>query len=218
MQRREFIGLIGGAAAWPVAARAQKIALPVVGFLSSVSADPGLLAAFNRGLAEQGYVEGRNVRIVYRYANSQYDLLPEFAAELVSLPVTVIAAIGSSPAAVAAKAATSKIPIIFFLGIDPVELGLVASYNSPGGNVTGVCSWQASLTPKLMELLHEVLPKSASLALLINPKNPTADKETKRAQETAHTLERDLIVVGASTEAWHFSDLLRCPLDVCFQG
>jgi putative tryptophan/tyrosine transport system substrate-binding protein len=153
MRRREFIGLVGGAAAWPLPAQAQQVTLPVIGVLDSVSrGGPGLL--ISRGLSEQGYVEGRNVRIEYRSASGQYDRLPGLAAELVSLRVNVIAAVGSSPSAMAAKGATSKIPIVFFLGVDPVEIGLVASFNSPGGNVTGVCAWQASMTPKLVEMLH----------------------------------------------------------------
>ena len=201
MLRREFIGLIGGAAAtWPAIARAQQVAVPVVGFLSSVSLDSSLLTAFIRGLSEQGYIEGRNVRLEYRDANGQYDRLPTQAAELVSLPATVIAAVGSSPSAIAAKAATSRIPIVFYLGVDPVEIGLVASYNSPGGNVTGVCAWQESMTPKLLELLHELLPKSALFAFLINPKNRAANKRAKQAQEAADDLGRKLIVVGAGTE------------------
>jgi putative ABC transport system substrate-binding protein len=202
MKRRRFIGLIGGAAAmWPLGARSQQVAFPVVGFLSSVSLDPGLVAAFKRGLSEQGYMEGRNVRLEHRDANGQYDRLPAQAAELVSLPATVIAAVGSSPSAIAAKAATSRIPIVFYLGVDPVEIGLVASYNSPGGNVTGVCAWQESMTPKLLELLHELLPTSAVFAFLINPNNRAANKRAKRAQEAAYDLGRNLVVVGAGTEA-----------------
>src|SRR4051812_13043723 len=201
MLRREFIGLIGGAAAtWPTRARAQQVAPPVVGFLSSVSLDPSLLTAFIRGLSQQGYIEGRNVRLEYRDANGQYDRLPAQAAELVSLPARVIAAVGSSPSAIAAKAATSRIPIVFYLGVDPVEIGLVASYNSPGGNVTGVCAWQESMTPKLLELLDELLPKSALFAFLINPNNQAANKRAKRAQEAADDIARKLIVVGAGTE------------------
>jgi putative tryptophan/tyrosine transport system substrate-binding protein len=181
-------------------ARAQQVAPPVIGFLSSVSLEPSVLAAFTSGLSEQGFVEGRNVRIEYRFANGQYDRLPGQAAELVSLPVKVIAAVGSSPSAKAAKAATSRIPIVFYLGVDPVEIGLVASFNSPGGNVTGVCASQASMTPKLLELLHELLPKSALFAFLINPNNPAADKDAKVAQLAADDLGRKLLVVSAGTE------------------
>src|SRR5436190_6839536 len=198
MRRREFIGVVGGAAAWPLAARAQRVTLPVIGYLSSVSGGPGVPAAFSAGLAEQGYVEGRNVRIEYRSANGQYDRLPGLAAELVSLPVNVIAAVGSSPSAIAAKGATSKIPIVFLLGVDPVEIGLVASFNSPGGNVTGVCVWQEPMTTKLMEMLHELVPKSAPFTYLINPNNPAAPRYAKNvAQVAADALGRTLVVVGA---------------------
>jgi putative tryptophan/tyrosine transport system substrate-binding protein len=199
MRRREFIGLVGGAAAWPLAAQAQQVTLPVIGVLDSISrGGPGLL--ISSGLSEQGYVEGRNVRIEYRSASGQYDRLPGLAAELVSLRVNVIAAVGSSPSAIAAKGATSKIPIVFFLGVDPVEIGLVASFNSPGGNVTGVCAWQASMTPKLVEMLHELVPKSAPFTFLINPNNPGANRDSKLAQIAAEGLGRNLVVVGAGTE------------------
>jgi putative tryptophan/tyrosine transport system substrate-binding protein len=201
MRRREFIRLVAGPAlASPLTARAQQVALPVVGILSSSSLDPSLLVAFGRGLSEQGYIEGRNVRLEYRDANGQYDRLPAQAAELVSLRVAVIAAVGSSPSAIAAKAATSRIPIVFYLGVDPVEIGLVASYHSPGGNVTGVCAWQESTTPKILELLHELLPRPATFAFMINPNNGAAKKRAERAQDAADDLGRNLIVVGAGTE------------------
>jgi putative ABC transport system substrate-binding protein len=202
MRRREFIGLVGSAAAaWPMAARAQQGVLPVIGFLGSIAVEAGYLAAFKSGLSEQGYVDGRNVRIEYRSANGQYDRLPEQAADLVSLLVNVIVAAPSSPAAKAAKAATSSIPIVFLLGVDPVEMGLVASFNSPGGNVTGVCFWQASMTPKLLEMLHELLPKSAPFTFLINPNNPAGKRDAKQiAQVAADGLGRNLVVVGAGTE------------------
>jgi len=140
--------LLGGAAAWPLAARAQQPALPVIGLLSSIFADGHPLAAFHRGLSEQGYVEKHNVAIEYRFAEGRYDRLPALASELVSRPVDVIAAVGSSPAALAAKSATQRIPIVFFLGVDVVELGLAASYNKPGDNATGVSIIVTSLTPK----------------------------------------------------------------------
>src|SRR5580693_6534375 len=148
VRRREFITLLGGAAAWPLPVRAQRAVVPVIGLLSSISADGHPLAAFHRGLAEQGYVENRNVAIEYRFAEGRYDRLPTLASELVSRPVDVIAAVGSSPAALAAKSATQRIPIVFFLGVDVVELGLVASYNRPGGNATGVSMIVVSLLPK----------------------------------------------------------------------
>jgi ABC-type uncharacterized transport system substrate-binding protein len=199
MKRREFISLLGGAAAaWPLVARAQQPAMPVIGLLSSISADGHPLAAFHRGLAEQGYVENRNVAIEYRFAEGRYDRLPALASELVSRPVDVIAAVGSSPAALAAKSATQKIPIVFFLGADVVELGLAASYNKPGGNATGVSVIAVSLTPKRLELLDKLLAKSAPIGVLINPTNRLADGESKLAQEAARALGRDLILVGAA--------------------
>jgi putative tryptophan/tyrosine transport system substrate-binding protein len=214
MNRRKFIALVSGAAASLPAARAQQSerppgALPIVGLLGSVSTNSDRLAEFRRGLSEQGYVEGRNVRIEYRSADGQYDRLPAQAAELVSLPVNVIAAVGSSPSAKAAKGATSRIPIVFYLGVDPVEMGLVASFNSPGGNITGVCAWQASMTPKLFEMLDELVPKPALLAFLINPNNPFAGKDAKVAQLSAKDIGRDLVVLGAGTEA---------EIDATFEG
>jgi putative tryptophan/tyrosine transport system substrate-binding protein len=172
--------------------------MPVIGLLSSISADGHPLAAFHRGLAEQGYVENRNVAIEYRFAEGRYDRLPTLASELVSRPVDVIAAVGSSPAALAAKSATQKIPIVFFLGADVVELGLAASYNKPGGNATGVSVIAVSLTPKRLELLDKLLAKSAPIGVLINPTNRLADGESKLAREAARALGRDLILVGAA--------------------
>jgi putative tryptophan/tyrosine transport system substrate-binding protein len=198
MKRREFIAL-AGAAIPPSLSRAQQTALPVIGYLSSISAEMGS-AGFRLGLSEQGYLEGRNVRIEYRYADGHYDRLPALASELVSLPVTVIVALPSSPAALAAKAATSEIPIVFFLGADPVELGLVASYNLPGGNVTGVSVIATSLTPKRLELLDQLLPKSAPIAVLINPTNRLGNAEIRLAEEAARALGREVIAVGAGTE------------------
>jgi hypothetical protein len=167
MGRREFITLLGGAtAAWPLTARAQQPKLPVIGFLSSISEEFYILEAFRRGLLEQGYIEGRNVVMDYRYAEGRYERLPALAAELVSRRVNVIAAVGSSPAALAAKAATQTIPIVFLLGVDVVELGLAASYSRPGGNATGVSVIVTSLTPKRLELLDVLAPKPAPLAEL----------------------------------------------------
>jgi putative tryptophan/tyrosine transport system substrate-binding protein len=175
MKRRKFITLLGGAVAWPLAARAQQPAMPVIGFLGSGSFEKwagGPLNWFQRGLAETGYSEGRNVAIEYRWADEQYDRLPSLAAELVQQRVTVIAAPGLMMSASAAKAATTSIPIVFMIGSDPIELGLVASLNHPGGNLTGVAYLNAEVAAKRLELLRELLPAAKSIALLVNPDNP----------------------------------------------
>ena len=179
MRRREFIKVIAAsAAAWPIAARAQA-PIPVVGFINAASAQnyTRQLAAFLKGLGESGYVDGRNVAVEYRWAEGQNDRLPAMAADLVHRQVAVIAAT-STPAALAAKAATTTIPIIFELGSDPVELGLVASLSRPGGNVTGVIQWNIEVAPKRLELLHELLPTARVMALLIDPTDPTNAKTT----------------------------------------
>jgi len=208
MRRREFILGLGGAAAaassllWPRGARAQQPATPVVGFLSSISEEAYTLAAFRRGLFQEGYVEGRNVRIEHRYADGQYDRLPALARELASLAVNVIVTVGSSPAASAAKAATPTIPIVFLLGADAVGLGLVASYNLPGGNITGVSIIPTSLTPKHLELLDGLVPQSAPVALLVNPTNRllSVSAELDLSQEAARSLGRELVVLEAGSE------------------
>ena len=202
MRRREFITLLGSAvAAWPLAARAQQT--PVVGMLSSGSAEgfAPRVRAFRQGLHEAGYAEGRNVKIEFRWADGRYERLPALAADLVSRGVAAIATIGGTPAALAAKAATPTIPIIFQLGADPVEVRLVVSLSWPSGNVTGVTSLGAELVPKQLELLRELIPSTAAAALLINPSAPIAEAVTRDAQAAARTLGLQVHVLHASTEA-----------------
>jgi ABC-type uncharacterized transport system substrate-binding protein len=201
-KRREFITLLGGAAAaWPLAARAQQPALPVIGFLSGIPLADSWINAFRQGLSESGYREGQNIAIQYRSAEGSYDRLSALAAELVSLPVSLIAAVPSSPVALAAKKATSTIPIVFFVGADPVQVGLVASYNRPGGNVTGIVLNSDELTAKRIELLHELLPPHASFALLVNPSNANFANFVRTMQDAARALGRELIVVRATTRS-----------------
>jgi putative tryptophan/tyrosine transport system substrate-binding protein len=203
MKRREFITLLGGAAfAWPLAARAQQQPMPVVGFLNGGTAEgyAPMVAAFRQGLKEAGYVEAQNVIIEYRWAEGQYDRLPSLAAELVQQKVSVIAAT-TTPAALAAKAATSTVPIVFTTGGDPIKLGLVASLGRPGGNVTGSTQLSVEVGPKRLELARELFPGATTFALLVNPANPLAATVSKDLEAAADTLGMRLHVLHASTEA-----------------
>jgi putative ABC transport system substrate-binding protein len=199
IRRREFITLLGGAAAWPLAARAQQPAMPVVGYLHP--SRPGAYAGpeFLKGLGAVGFVEGRNVAIDYHWANGDYDLFPALAADLVRRRVSVIYAV-TTPAALAAKAATTSIPIVFFLGGDPVKLGLVASMNRPGGNVTGVTLITNGLTAKRLELLRELVPQAETIAFLVNPTNQNAESDTQEVQAAARAIGRRVLVVPAANE------------------
>ena len=201
MNRREFIATLGGAATWPLAAKAQQPAMPVIGFLGTRASgdDPQLLTAFRRGLKEAGYVEGQNVAIEYRFAENQYDKLPALAADLVRRQVKVIAANGL--AAQAVKEATTAIPIAFVAGFDPVEVGLVASMSRPGGNITGVSILDVELGPKRLQLLHELVPAATVIGVLVNPTDPArAETTSKELQAVAHTLGLQLHVLHASTD------------------
>jgi putative ABC transport system substrate-binding protein len=201
MKRREFITLLGGAAAaWPLAARAQQPAIPVIGFLNTRASheDAYLWAAFREGLKEVGFVEGRNVTIEYRWAEGDNERLPALAADLVQRRVSVIAA--NSQATVAAKAATTTIPIVFVTGADPVQVGFVASLSRPGGNLTGLTSLDKELGPKRLQLLREVLPQAGTMAALVNPTFPGSDIQARDLQAAASTLGLQLHILHASTE------------------
>jgi putative ABC transport system substrate-binding protein len=204
MRRREFITLLGGAAvAWPLAALAQQAANLVIGFLSGRSSGEAqyLVAAFVKGLGEAGIVVGQNVTVEFRWADGQYDRLPGQAADLVRRPVTLIAASGAIQAVQAAKAATSAIPIVFVMGDDPVKLGLIASFNRPGGNITGASNLAQQMEAKRLELLHERVPKTVSIAMLVNRSNASADMQTKEAEAAALALGRQLHLINVTSAA-----------------
>ena len=204
MRRRELITLLGGVAVtWPRAVIAQQPAMPVIGFLSSLSAADAsrITAAFYQGLNEAGYVDGRNVALEYRWAEGQFDRLPAMAAELVRRQVAVIAAISGTPAAIAAMSATKTIPIVFAIGGDPVAPGLVSNLSRPGGNVTGVTFFTSPLAAKRLELLHELVPKSAKFAVLTNPDNPPSKLEGIEVPAAAKAFGLEASVLNATTEA-----------------
>jgi putative ABC transport system substrate-binding protein len=201
MRRRDFITLIGSAATWPLTARAQRSKTPVIGFLRNTSADESvdLVAAFNRGLNEAGYVADQNVSIEYRWSEHRFDRLPALAADLIRRQCVVIVAAGNA-AASAAKAATVTIPIVFSTGDDPIELGLVSHFNQPDGNITGIFFYTGVLQSKQLELLHEAVPNAAVIAVLVNPTSPAAVHQVKDAQIAARALGQQIHVLNASSE------------------
>ena len=204
MKRREFITLLGSAAAtWPMVARAQQAAIPVIGFLSSRS--PGesasVVAAFRQGLRETGFIEGQNLGIAFRWAEGRYDKLPGLASELVSLPVTLLFAAGGTPSAFAAKGATSTIPVVFSAVSDPVEIGLVPSLNQPGGNLTGMAIISASLGTKRLELMKELMPNAGVIGYLLNPAHQKSEIETKSVVAAAASLAIDVRILNAKSES-----------------
>jgi putative ABC transport system substrate-binding protein len=204
MRRRQFIAGLVGAAAWPLAARAQRATMAVIGFLGSESPDQLFaerLRTFHQGLSESGFVEGRNVVIEYRWANGQYNRLPGLAADLVRRQVDVIVAMSAAPAVLAAKTATAIIPIVFLSGVDPVEAGLVASLSRPGGNLTGVALLDVELGPKRLELLHEVVPTATGIGVLVNPTNAIVmERFSKDIEAAAHRLGLQVHLLRASND------------------
>jgi putative ABC transport system substrate-binding protein len=223
MRRRDFITLLSGATAWPLAARAQQAAMPVIGFLHPVTPDTfaDRLRAFRQGLKESGYIEGENVAIVYRWAENQLDRLPELAADLVRRQVAVIAAGGGIPSILAAKAATTTIPIVFAVGEDPVARGFVTSIARPGGNLTGINFLNTELTAKRLEVLRELIPGAVRVAVLVNPSNPGNASVLKDVSAAASAMGLQIQVLNASSsreidEA--FATLVRDRPDVLFQG
>ena len=202
MKRRQFIGGLAGSAAWPLIAPAQQNAMGVVGFLhpATLESTPTFVVAFRKGVAERGYLEGQNVSIDYRFAKGQYDRLPALASELVRRRVDLIAALGGDPSVVAAKAATASIPIVFSTGSDPVSLGLVASLNRPGGNITAINQLTGLIAPKQLELMHELLPQGAVIGIIENRNNPAVMTRAKELRAAAHALGRTIQIVNAGNE------------------
>jgi putative ABC transport system substrate-binding protein len=203
MRRRDLVALLGSVAIWPLAAPAQQLRMPVIGYLGAESPNrfASRLLAFREGLATAGFTEGRNLAIEYRWAEGSNERLPALAAELVRHPVSVLVAPGSVASALAAKAATQTIPIVFETGADPVATGLVASMNRPGGNLTGITSLNSQVAPKRLELLHEIAPRATTFALLVNPTNPTtAEISAKDLTEAARALGLEFHILNASTE------------------
>jgi putative tryptophan/tyrosine transport system substrate-binding protein len=219
MRRREFIALVGGAAAWPLVARAQQPAMPVIGFfhLTSLETNRENLATFRQGLADTGYIEGKNVAIEYRWAQGRNDMLPTLVAELVRLQVSVIVVLESTNGALSAKAATQTIPIVFMQGADPVQVGLVDSLNRPGGNLTGIGLLAAETAGKCLELLLELVPKAKSIGYLRNPTNPVfAESETRELEAAAYAHGVHLLIVNASRPSeieTAFADLVQQRVD-----
>jgi len=204
MRRRNFITLLGSAAAaWPLAARAQQGPIPVIGFLSARSPEESahLIAAFRQGLAEGGFVEGQNVAIEFRWARGQYGLLPALAADLVSRRVNVLTTAGGEPAAVAAKRATSTIPIVFGSGSDPVRAGLVESWNRPGGNATGITFMTTLMEPKRLGLLRDLVPGVPLVGVLLNPSFPPAERQLRDIEEAARSVDQRIVIAKAGTDA-----------------
>ena len=199
MRRRDFIAGLGSAAAWPVAVRAQQAAVPVVGLLGAQ--DFGQAAAVRQGLRELGFIEGQNLAIEYRWAGDQYDRLPALADDLVSQRVAVIVTASGTPAALAAKAATTTIPIVFALGGDPVRSGLVASLNRPGGNITGAALYTELLNQKRLQVAHELAPEAAVIAFLHNPNNPNFASEVAKVDEAARAIGRQVRILTAGSAA-----------------
>ena len=203
MRRRDFIKAIAGAVAiWPLAAHAQQPAMPVIGFLSSLSPDgqASIARGYVQGLGETGFFEGRDVTIEYRWASGHYDQLPAMVADLIARRVSVIAAVAGSAPGLAAKAATTTIPIVFQTGSDPIKDGLVSSMNRPTGNVTGVTRLGTTVEPRRLELLHELVPGAPAISFLVNPANPAADHQLQEIQDAAKSLGLNLEVLKASTE------------------